>query len=620
MNSSIFANYYREISSLLNKDKIQDALSKLTYFLENNDAEASALASFRTLQSALSQFTNSSQENPDPDAHKENLGPDAHKENLGPDTHKENLDLIYREVWQLLDQLRWQYMEHPPLIFAVDNLEDELEPEHLSGIDDYHLGCIFNTIRTTYPISKSQRNALHRVFLSDQVSVYLRATLLSALTLNMLEWFDADLLECMYTYTLDDQPKQLRQQAWTTLFLCGMVHDSRILHYPRLSEEYLLLCEIEPSQLEHIQEHLLPLREHEAFKRKIRDLLDKVDDAERKMGKNDNDPNLLEFMELMNSNFDSGYAQFRSMTGLPFFNQSGTDHHWLMPFDEENEVLHKVLTENPELKSWYQLICNNIAQTNTDKYSSFLFMKDLLGKFTETTEQVNGLIQEGKVQELGADMIMKIHLQDLYRFYTLSKTGKELQNPFLLSPDLGTYRCFGNAFDNAKILRHVAEFFLKYKRYDDAAETYLRLLKHEVTEQNLKNCYLCMYNSLKKDYKTERIDLLLKCNKLYPGNEDTLTKLLSYVFIGCSPEMDKIIEEAVEYFPNSTDFLIKYAYLLHHRGRDQEATNMLYKAFMIDETNIDIIYEIANFHEKLGEYEKAQKILEHVPKKDNNES
>ncbi len=597
MDDSKFNELYKNAIFSLNNDLIESILQEAIDYFEENDAEAPALASFRTLSSALNQIHGSL------------------KEGTDLNTFQEKLDQIFREFWQLLDQIRWEHSEHKPMIFAVDDLVAELDPQHLATINDYQLECVFNTIRTTYPINKAQRTALHRAILSDEVPMYLRATLLSAMTLNVLEWFDADLLECMYTYTLDDQPVQLRQQSWTALFLCGMVHNKRIMHHPRLREEYLLLCEMEPAQLEQLQKHLLPLREYKSFSRDLHKLIDNMQQTSLEEGGEEQEihltsdsENFKQFIELMHSNVDTGYSQFRLMSKLGFFAMDGSDHHWLMPFDSECEIIRKALEETPELEKWYQMLLHNLAQTNTDKYATFLVMTSMPQRVRDLNEKLGNLnLPEGKMADLGGDMIMQIHLQDLYRFFTLSKTGKTLKNPFDLSPDLSSYDCFGRAFHTADNLRTVAEYLLKAHKYNDAAHTYERLLKIELTEDNLKNAITCMRFS--SDYDDDKVkSYVLQYLKYFPPYREVYYVLfLRNHFY--DPLLEPYYKEAIEAFPDDIEFLREYGTLLNKCNRYSEALNPLYKAFMIDENDHLTIVELIRAHVNLEQFDKARNLF-----------
>lgn len=599
MNDSRYIELYEEITHSLNQYEIKDSLQCVIDFFEENDAEAPVLASFRTLMSALRQLYSTL------------------KEGIDINLFQDKLDQIFCDTWQLLDLVRWQHSEHKPMIFAVDDLVAELEPQHLATINDYQLECVFNTIRTTYPIGKAQRTALHQAILSDEVPMYLRATLLSAMTLNVLEWFDADLLECMYTYTLDDQPVQLRQQSWTALFLCGMVHDKRIMHHPRLREEYLLLCEMEPAQLEQLQKLLLPLREYKSFSRGLKKLIDGMQQPDSGEEENEqkefhltqDSENFKQFLELMHSNVDTGYSQFRLMSKLGFFSMEGTDHHWLMPFDSECEIIKKSLEETPELNSWYQMLLHNLAQTNTDKYATFLIMTSMPQRVKDLNQKLSELkLPEGKMADLGGDMIMQIHLQDFYRFFTLSKTGKTLLNPFELSPDLSNYQCFGKAFCSTDNLRTVAEYLLKAQKYNDAAHTYERLLEIELTEENLKNAIICMKYS--RDFESDRIkSYILQYLKFFSPDKEIYNTLFMLGDL-TDPLLEPYYKEAIEAFPDDIDFLLHYGMLLNSCKRYSEALNPLYRAFMIDENGDIVLFEeMLKAHVNLGQFDKAQNLF-----------
>ena len=101
-----YATLYLELSyKLRDRSDIHGALYCIIEFLEENEPENPALASFRTLLSALQQLVV------------------AAKDGLDASAYKDRLDQIILETWQLADQLRWEHMEHKSMIFAVDNLE-----------------------------------------------------------------------------------------------------------------------------------------------------------------------------------------------------------------------------------------------------------------------------------------------------------------------------------------------------------------------------------------------------------------------------------------------------------------------------------------------------------------
>ena len=543
------------------------------------------------------------------------------------------IDQVYAETWQLLDQIHWSVIEHKPLIFAVDDLEAELATERIATCNDMQLGCVFNTLRTTYPVTKAVRNALHECILSDQIPMFKRATLLSAVTLNVLEWFDADLLECMYTYTLDDQPDQLRQQSWTALCLCGMVHDARIMHHPRLREEYLLLCEEEPEQLRQLQKFILPLRDHGAFDRKLQQILGnmftKVIERHQEKEEDDEDnefrsqeeetfdeegkAQVKSLIDLMTSSLDSGYNGFKRMCQTPFFQREGNEHHWLMPFTTEQEDIQRILTEHPGLSTWASVMKANLAQTNTDKYGTLVLMGGMPDSaMTQLVSKLGEMnIEADKLKDLGSDMLMMIHLQDFFRFFTLSTVGKKMRNPFELSPDLSTYRCFGTSLITVENLREVGAFLGKSERWSEAIDVFYRLLDKEFTQQNV-HAFIAShirYDRKKWDKRMEQV--LERAFQMFPDDKRILNTIVAICDVH-DPRSEANLREAVKQAPDNVFYLLRLGQLLNNLGRNIEALEVLYKANVLDEKDGGVLTELIKAHFLLGQFEKAGSLQKKV--------
>ena len=541
-------------------------------------------------------------------------------------TLSDQIDQVFADTWLLVDQIHWSVIEHKPMIFAVDDLEAELAPERIASCDDVRLGCVFNTIRTTYPVTKSLRSALHECILSDEVPMFKRATLLSAVTLNVLEWFDADLLECMYTYTLDDQPEQLRQQSWTALCLCGMVHDARIMHHPRLREEYLLLCEEEPEQLRQLQKYILPLREHGAFDRKLKQILGNMFTKALDRHKTENDEeegneflpkeemfdqedkkDVKSLLDLLHSSLDAGYNGFKRMCQTPFFQLAGNEHHWLMPFTTEQEDIQRVLAKHPALATWANVIKVNLAQTNTDKYGMLLLMESM--SEDAATSLLNNLgmmnIETEKLNELGSDMLMMIYIQDFFRFFTLSSVGKKMRNPFDLSPDLSSYRCFGTSLNSAENLREVGTFLAQSERWEEAIGLFYRLIGIEFTLQNVQafiDSY-CHSNNDKrwgKHYK----EVIERAFLLYPDDPEIMAAVAEDRNTR-DPRNEATFRALIKQEPENVHYLCYLGELLNNLGRYTEALEPLYKGYMFNEEYVRIIEELFKSHFLLGQFEKA---------------
>ena len=107
----------------------------------------------------------------------------------------------------------------------------------LSDISLNNHQVLFDAIEYNYPSSREDRNTIKKIILDEKNPLYLRAMVLSALTLNLLKYFDNEKFESLYTYTLDDQDIVIRIRAYVAIILVTMKHDVRISLDEKLVEQ-----------------------------------------------------------------------------------------------------------------------------------------------------------------------------------------------------------------------------------------------------------------------------------------------------------------------------------------------------------------------------------------------
>ena len=171
---------------------------------------------------------------------------------------QEQHDILLERAWRLAESLYDAQVPaklpfEEPILTLLERLQAEPDSDKL-------LNQIFEQLAESRHLSKAERKAMHQALLDENIPEYVRATLLSAITLHLTQSFDARMVEDLYTYTLDDQPVQLQMQAWITLVFVALIHTHRIEHLPRLREQYQFICESAPDLLFNLQIALLQCR------------------------------------------------------------------------------------------------------------------------------------------------------------------------------------------------------------------------------------------------------------------------------------------------------------------------------------------------------------------------
>lgn len=523
---------------------------------------------------------------------------------------QEQHDILMERAWKLAESL--YDAEQPvelPFEETVSVLLEQLlaEPEN-----DHCLNRIFEQVAESRHIPKADRKELHKAMLNDSIPEYVRATLLSAITLHLTQNFDARMVEDLYTYTLDDQPVQLQMQAWITLVFVALIHTHRIEHLPRLREQYQFICESQPDLLFDIQIALLQCREAFSFDKKLHKIINQ-DGEEDEFSEQER---VREFFEFITEGIDTTLSMFSHLKKIKFFSGEGTRHHWLEPFSLTQPDIKAVLDENPKALPWTRMMMASVAQCNTDKYGSFMTMqaynKDLMANISEKLQE-KGLVFDD-ILPVSPLYVMRNYLHDLFRYCNMHPKGEEMRHPlFDRNLDLSQNKWLCNGISHPDQLKKTAEFLFRKERWDEACITYSTLLKHEVTEETLQKLYYAMWNGESSYDKRKATQTLIKCNTLFPGNKWTLRHLADAYHEAQEYEIEgQVLHEALDHFPDDPTMLMRLGRCLTCQDRIDEAIEILYKADIKKEGQLRVHRELANALFLTCDHTRAERFIRMV--------
>lgn len=397
------------------------------------------------------------------------------------------------------------------------------------------------------------KSALHHFIMNEDVPVYMRCTVLSAVMLYLFMHFDTEMLENIYAYTLDDQPDQIRWQAWVTMILCAVVHPLRIEHCDRIREQYQFMAESEPDLFLSMQLTLLQCNEADTIHEKVTKMMEKKGDEEEKAKR---------IFQYVAEGADISYEAFKMMRHIEFFANPLVSAHWLMPFSPDQEVVKSMLEQVPQAKSMVDLLSKSLAQSEQDKYGSIMM---LIGNNINLLEQLSAQLKESgleldKVMEPSGEILMRNYMHDVYRFFTLSLLGQSLPvSPFRENLDLGRLSWLSPALSSSKALKAIGEYLTNHENWDGATAIYSRLTNIENSEFALQRLGYVASKRQTRNLQLE-CDPLIRCNKLYPGNAWTLLHLARfYVRTGILSAAEMHLQEALQIEPNNTELLNELA-------------------------------------------------------------
>lgn len=514
---------------------------------------------------------------------------------------EEDFNTLMLQMYAQLQSL-WLTIQNP------DSKEDAPLKKYLDNFlnkrSDASLCSLFDVIRKARALDSEQRLMLHQVLMDDDVPEFMRCTILSAITLHLIEHFDAELLENIYTFTLDDQPEQIRWRAWVTMMMCAIVHPVKIELCDRICELYRFMAESEPELILSMQITLLQCSEAETIEDKVNKIFSKRGSQEEKS----------KFMfAVIQQGADLSYNTFRMVRHAPFFSNPSTTAHWLMPFSLEQDNIKAILEQNPQLKQMIQLLSKSMAQSDQDKYGAAMV---LLGAEKHLTEQINDKFNEinidfSKILSPSGEVLMRNYLHDLYRFFKLSAPESSYRVlPFKKNLDLGRLEWLAPALGNEKAMTILSKYLIDNEQWDMATVISARLVNINTTEDTLKQLAFAASMRKVRDIYLEG-DPLIRCNKLYPGNVDTLIKLAAFYHrVGMLSGAEACLKEALKIDPKNEEILTGIGECCMDMNNPKGALEAYFQLDLLTEGNVKVQRMIALSSFMAQNFEVADKYID----------
>lgn len=527
------------------------------------------------------------------------------------DPHRpEMLDNLMDKAWSLADQLD-DSMHPAPEEAVMGDLCEKLSDLHQNPYEDSLLFYVFEHIADCHHLHREERKALHQAILEEELPEYVRATLLGAVTLHLLQWFDAELVENLYIYTFDELSTQLRMRAWVTLVFVAIIHSDRIEHLPRLREQYQLMIENDPDQLYDIQIAMLQCREALTFDKKLNEIV--------RGGNENEDPkeeNVKEFISFISQGIDMSLSTFTHLKDLRFFSAARTHHHWLEPFALEQPAVKEILEQLPESLTWTQMLLQSAAQCETDRYSTFFSMHEMNPRLMSNISkklQETGLPFD-HIAPLSPLCVMRNYLHDLFRYCHLHPLGGKMRvKPFSQQLLLSQNIWLKPAFTDPDRLQKIAEMLYLKGRWDEAVVAYLELLKYEKTEKSMQRlCYVAM-NAADPSNGVDIVEWLVRCNKTFPGSKWTEKNLADLLHAqGTFDSEEQCLQEALTHHIKDVGLLTRMGRCQISLGHPKEALEYLYQAEEEKEGQMKVQREMARAFFETQDHEKAELYIRKV--------
>ncbi len=466
------------------------------------------------------------------------------------------------------------------------------------------------------------------LFNSLMISANDLAVMVSAVTLNLLEYFDEAKLRLLVKVYLNRTETVITQRALVGIAWVVMAYSERVERYPDLKKRLDLLKE-QPKladELYRIQTLFLLTRETEKLDGKM------DDEIMNMISKNPNimdAPFNLDDLDEMNPEWKEGLTKLSEEAGkmnrlqmegvdtyVNFFSKLKTSAffsetpHWFYPFDLNQSELVGWLSQEDTKSSPTNLVLRNPLFCDSDKYSiaqSFLSIPTSMRGDFFSMLNMNDLPQEGlshldELQHIAekAEFESQRYIHDLYRFFYYSSPGKELSNIFKSLPLLWENPIWAGVMD----LSRLAEFLFGKAYYKEAKEVYQMLVSQGVSDGEVYQKY--GFSCQKEGDYVQAVAMYEHADILNPDNPWTLKR------IGRCYKQLKEYQKALDVFmrlntlqSEKADCLFQIGQCMVGLHEYQEALSYLFKVEYLKGCSENISRSIAWCCFKLGKYEKA---------------
>lgn len=529
-------------------------------------------------------------------------------------------------------------------------LEEDVKKETETGVLYFSrpqaaaLQEIFNYIWTLHNASSQEYDAIAQTLDSEKYPDYLKAIIISALTLACLKYFDASEFELLLGFFDSTDNISLRAKTFSGILLISLLHPQRVAGNIKLKSRLLLASEDEDFR-EIANDTLINIIRTYDTKRvddKMRnevipglmkldpDIINKMknmaSDSENFLSDGNPDwEEILENSEIGNKiqeindmqleGADVMVTAFSNLKNFPFFNQIS---NWFVPFIPHNVEIEgsDMILEPEDTENFASMMCasdlhsfllslRSMPKENVDKMLSTFRMQ-----MKELKEATGNSIGETKSQTLNRKV--KHSLQDIYRFFKFFRKKNEFEDPFSLPFEVAQISpllpLFGFKQENIRV---IAEFYFKNKYYEEAA--HMLELFDSLQPGNFEIWEKIGF-SYDKLWRYDKAAEWYKKAQMINSENAWLNKKLAIALknSGNNEEALGFYEKALESEPENYHLLMSLSQCLLELNRFDEARGHLYHARYLKPDKLAPERALAWTELLSGNYEKAFEIYKKI--------
>ncbi len=393
------------------------------------------------------------------------------------------------------------------------------------------------------------------------------AALVSAITLNLLEHYNAPKVRCLKEVYNNSSLTIVKQRALVALVMLG----------EEISIEthiQMVACANADKDSNEIRKNIMPeIIKNQPFtmvngKWKMNDSDDPTPPGEYDPNSDKREEENIEMMErsvnkmlkMQKKGSDIFFEGFSQMKRFPFF---GKTINWFIPYYPEHPEIETIIN-NIGNSSFIDIVMKRGPFCESDKYSFLIAMSSVI---KQLPDNVRKLMESGEMGPIGmrsADAnlddpaLIKLQcLQDMYRYFRLNSIGIRAYNPF-------------NHIDDI-----LEKFIEKAAKEEEQSQT--DTAKENSTDYTNLYAYYANWKMKNGDSKTA-LEYYTKCLKYKPKSISIMQGLAKANYLlGNYDESASYFDALITINPDNLNNRLNYAKAMAKAGKAEQVLNDLYK-------------------------------------------
>lgn len=370
------------------------------------------------------------------------------------------------------------------------------------------------------PRAHADMMASFRAFMEDDhIPVYDKSVFLSALTMNVLQRFDAAKVELLLDVCRHPEV-ELVIRAIIGLIPIFQTYTARLPLYRECSDRLQLLSDDKQFNRRFVTAIIGFIQAHETEKitrrlneeilpemMKLSPMIGKKINLDEWMGESGLDEKnpewqqildesgltdkLQEFSDLQLKGADVFHSTFSNLKSYPFFQEMS---NWFLPFNPRHSSIRQLFADKWEGASLIETMFSSSLICNSDKYSfclSIMMMPEnyrrmMVSQLGAEGEELTRMQAEEEILKphQKEDTLIKQYIQDLYRFFKLYRRREEFVDIFDLPLNYHQIEAFHPVVLQPQYLEQIALYYFEKNNFSEALAAYLMLTEAGAATQS----------------------------------------------------------------------------------------------------------------------------------------